>query len=154
MTTPRQHIPLAFEEICLIKGLARHATMSQQAIIAHFSHPSRTVHHNLVSEIARGILCGSDTAFPPASPEACAFFLAHSQDGFGEEYLLSLITMASNHWSAADPLGFSYHYHPVGQGIFCSGRLTRPHRPPFRWVYDCGTEAGRRSAKRGDHVRR
>jgi hypothetical protein len=34
-----------------------------------------------------------------------------------------------------------YTFHPVGQGLFASGALTRcgEAMPCFRWVYDCGT---------------
>lgn len=43
---------------------------------------------------------------------------------------------------------FRYDFHPVGQGLFCSGEIWRcsadgrcPTTPPFRWVYDCGTSS-------------
>ncbi len=34
-----------------------------------------------------------------------------------------------------------YRFHPVGQGLFCSGTLsvTPSAADPFRWVYDCGS---------------
>jgi len=38
---------------------------------------------------------------------------------------------------------FNYDFHPVGQGLFCSGSLSlgRDEYPEFRWVYDCGTSS-------------
>lgn len=40
-----------------------------------------------------------------------------------------------------------YCFHPVGQGIFSSGRLEVVHSTgrPFWWVYDCGTVKGRQA---------
>lgn len=40
-----------------------------------------------------------------------------------------------------------YCFHPVGQGIFSSGRLEVVHSKgrPFWWVYDCGTVKGRQA---------
>lgn len=43
-----------------------------------------------------------------------------------------------------------YRFHPVGQGLFSTGRLTlgSPYRhplgPEFQWVYDCGTSSSQR----------
>lgn len=41
------------------------------------------------------------------------------------------------------PLHFSYHFHPVGQGLFSSGFIHRINErtPTFLWVYDCGTSS-------------
>lgn len=36
-------------------------------------------------------------------------------------------------------LSFGYRFHPVGQGLFTSGVLSRRNVRPFRWVYDCGS---------------
>lgn len=146
--------PLTIEEIGLIKGLTRRGNLTQQAVIAHFSHPSRTVSHNLVSQIARGVRYSSDIAYPPASEAACDFFLQRAKDGLVDECLLSLVAVASNRRADPDVYSFAYFYHPVGQGLFCSGRFSRPHQQPFRWVYDCGTDLGRRGVKRGEHVHR
>jgi len=42
------------------------------------------------------------------------------------------------------PDHFSYHFYPVGQGLFASGAIRRhgEGRPRFLWVYDCGTSSG------------
>jgi len=36
---------------------------------------------------------------------------------------------------------FQYRFHPAGQGIFASGKVTEvdPLSPPFHWVFDCGS---------------
>lgn len=154
MTASNPSLPLTIEEIGLIKGLTRRGDLTQQAVIAHFSHPSRTVSHNLVSQIARGVSYSSDSAYPPASKAACDFFLERARDGLVDEYLLSLIAMELNRRAEPEVYSFAYFYHPVGQGLFCSGRFSRPRQQPFRWVYDCGTDLGRRGVKRGEHVRR
>lgn len=33
----------------------------------------------------------------------------------------------------------AYRFHPVGQGMLHSGELRHGRRPPFTWVYDCGS---------------
>jgi len=38
-----------------------------------------------------------------------------------------------NTWALA------YRFHPVGQGMLHSGELRHGRRPPFTWIYDCGT---------------
>lgn len=47
-----------------------------------------------------------------------------------------------------DVYTFQYNFFPVGQGLFTSGIVTRKKRPPFQWVYDCGTERGRQKKPR------
>src|SRR5438105_2163589 len=39
---------------------------------------------------------------------------------------------------------FSYHFYPVGQGLFSSGSIQRDseQKPRFLWVYDCGSSSG------------
>ena len=37
-----------------------------------------------------------------------------------------------------DDVGAELWQHPVGQGLFHSGRIQLPDRAPFRYVYDCG----------------
>jgi len=143
-------LSLSISEVGLIKGLLRSGKVSQQQIIAAFSFPDRTVNHNVVSEISRGIRYGDDVAFPPASEDECDAFLN----------FLSWYPVWQPDWwlwqynQISGPFSFSYSYHPVGQGLFCSGFFTRRHRPPFRWVFDCGTERGRSDTVRGDYVRR
>lgn len=54
---------------------------------------------------------------------------------------------------------FGYEFHPVGQGLFASGYLTKCHKkycyrprrirrhdcgPAFTWVYDCGTSSSQK----------
>jgi hypothetical protein len=38
---------------------------------------------------------------------------------------------------------FSYHFYPVGQGLFATGTIRRKENDKlgFRWVYDCGTSS-------------
>ena len=116
-------------EACLIKGILQHGLLNQQQVIAVFSRPDRTLHHNKVSNIANGLLYGSNVDFPPASREKCLRFLSlfciHPIDTFADS-----------------EFRFEYDYRPVGQGLFCSARLERKNGPTFRWVYDCGTENG------------
>lgn len=40
-------------------------------------------------------------------------------------------------------LQFDYRFHPVGQGLFCSGTLDTlsVKKNPFNWVFDCGSMA-------------
>ena len=35
--------------------------------------------------------------------------------------------------------GVEYLFHPVGQGLFASGRLLSQEKEIFNWVYDCGS---------------
>jgi hypothetical protein len=42
---------------------------------------------------------------------------------------------------------FSYHFYPVGQGLFTAGFLSRNGEPEFAWVYDCGTSSGQNLAE-------
>lgn len=137
-------------EICLIKGLADDG-MSQQTIIAYFSFPERTVHHNVVSDIARRVIFGSDVDYPPAPLGACEAYTARWSGSYGEHRWAVFASEWPNYRGV--PFRFAYRYHPVGQGIFCSGRLSRPGRPDFRWVYDCGTQHGSRPKRRA-HVQR
>lgn len=41
------------------------------------------------------------------------------------------------------PDSFSYHFFPVGQGLFTAGVIGRDHGEPpkYLWVYDCGTSS-------------
>lgn len=153
MTTSYKSNSLSTEEISLIKGLILRGDFSQQEIIAHFSHPSRTVSHNLVSQIAQRKKYADDKIFPPAAKAACDFFIQRSKDGLLTEFLLSRVAMWSSHSVDKGVFSFNYFYHPVGQGVFCSGSFSRVGMRPFRWVYDCGTDGGGRSAKRANHVR-
>lgn len=40
-------------------------------------------------------------------------------------------------------IAFAYRFHPIGQGLFCTGTLcTQDQTPiPFHWVFDCGSMA-------------
>ncbi len=133
-------------EIGLIKGLLRHKLASQQQIIAAFSFPNRTIHHNVVSDISRGTRYSDDASFPPASEVQCRAFI---------NPLFGLKNRYKKLWNDqhSPPYSFSYSYHPVGQGLFCSGLFTRRNHTPFRWVFDCGTEKGSKSNNRRNHVR-
>lgn len=153
MTRPRSRVNFSDWEICLIKGLVDQGT-SQQEIIARFSFPHRTVHHNLVSEIARRETCGSDVDYPPAPPSACQAFVDRSDGTYGDHLWALFVSDTPGHHPRSDTFSFAYRYHAVGQGMFCSGRFTRSGRPDFRWVFDCGTEHGQRSLKRREHVKR
>lgn len=146
----RDQVPLEDEEIRLVKGLWKHhdaLKLNQQRIIAYFSFPHRTVHHNVISAITRGKAGTSDRDYPPADRAACDFFLAHS-NGTWEQHLFAR-TLAAGFSASHRPnlFSFAYHYHPVGQGLFCSGSFKRPDHDPYRWVYDCGTERGTRTAR-------
>lgn len=46
---------------------------------------------------------------------------------------------------------YSYHFYPVGQGLFSTGAIRRHDEscPRFLWVYDCGTSSSKRLVKRG-----
>ena len=61
-------------EIALIQGLYDHG-MSQQEIIARFSFPHRTLHHNIVSDINNRAAWCSENAYDPGSPLDCDAFL-------------------------------------------------------------------------------
>ena len=140
---------LSRSEIGLIKGLLR-LGCSQQEVIAAFSHPSRTIHHNLISDIARGVRYGDEAKYPVAKvPELLEFMFCR-----GWEKRLDWIDKSIWFWLDDPYLRFRYSYHPVGQGIFCSGFITRKGKDPYRWVFDCGTERGKSSTKNGDRVRR
>src|SRR5438034_1068539 len=41
---------------------------------------------------------------------------------------------------------FHYNFHPVGQGLFASGRIYRDLDQSwfFQWVYDCGTSSSQK----------
>lgn len=142
-------LSLSRSEIGLIKGLLAFG-YSQQVIIAAFSHPWRTVHHNLVSDIARGTRYNNEVEYPAAGVSECLEFLWSSEWGHHSNWI------ERAHWYWLDDLylRFRYSFHPVGQGIFCSGCITRKSNEPFRWVFDCGTERGKSSKKNGDRVRR
>lgn len=49
--------------------------------------------------------------------------------------------------SGVRKVDISYRFHPVGQGLFTSGRIVHNYRlhswtpPAFSWVYDCGTSS-------------
>ena len=139
-------------EIALIQGLYDQG-MSQQEIIARFSFPHRTLHHNIVSEIANRAAWCSQNEYDPASRFDCEAFLRLT-NGTRTEHIWALtFTRPSSSGPSTDSFCFSYRYHPVGQGMFCSGRLTRPIGADFRWVYDCGTDRGRNPRPR-EHVKR
>ncbi len=37
-------------------------------------------------------------------------------------------------------INFAYRFHPVGQGLFCTGTLRKQDQPtPFHWTFDCGS---------------
>ncbi|WP_342658271.1 hypothetical protein NPJ82_02700 [Sphingomonas sp. NY01] len=150
----RPQVPLEDDEICLVKGLLRHRKllkMNQQRVIAYFSFPHRTVHHNVISAIARNAAGTSDADYPPADLAACHSFLKAWNGEWGQHRWASMMSNPSG--LQRDELAFGYRFHPVGQGLFCSGHLTRPGQPAFRWVYDCGTDGGSRSPARAKHVR-
>ncbi len=109
---------LDFDEICLIKGLLRHNRMNQQQVIATFSFPDRTVHHNVISEIGRGIRFVSDTEYPPAGPSECDDCLQRLP--WSRKWLPDC-----RHRHLSAPFQFRYSYHPVGQGMFCSSMFDR-----------------------------
>lgn len=136
-------------EIGLMKGLLGFG-FSQQQLIAWFSYPWRTVHHNIVSKIARGERYGDGEEYPVASVSECLEFMC----SFERSYYLDWVDRSSERFPGAPYFRFQYSYHPVGQGIFCSGFITRKGKDPYRWVFDCGTERGKSSPKNGDRVRR
>ena len=49
------------------------------------------------------------------------------------------------------PDHFSYHFNPVGQGLFSSGAICRSGEnvPRFLWVYDCGTSSSENLVESG-----
>jgi hypothetical protein len=150
----RNQVPLEDVEICLVKGLLKHRRLlkiNQQRVIAYFSFPHRTVHHNVISAIARNVAGLSDSQYPPADLAACRRFM-DSWNGNWGEHLWATFTSALA-VSQRQNFDFGYRFHPVGQGLFSSGHLSRSGQPAFNWVYDCGTEMGSRVAARGQHVR-
>lgn len=150
----RDQVPLSDEEICLVKGLLKHRRllkMNQQRIIAYFSFPHRTVHHNVISAIARNSAGTSDADYPPADLAACRNFLNAWNGDWGEHRWASFISSLRR--VQGEDLDFGYRFHPVGQGLFCSGHISRPGQPAFQWVYDCGTDMGARVTARRQHVR-
>tara|TARA_B100000678_G_scaffold291511_1_gene308879 strand:- start:3966 stop:5576 length:1611 start_codon:yes stop_codon:yes gene_type:complete len=149
----RDQVPLDDDEICIIKGLLKHRaqlTINQQRIIAYFSFPRRTVHHNVVSAIARNTAGTSGAHYPPADIDACRRFLARWDGSWVSHWLA--VAEANPYGTQEEALIFGYRFHPVGQGLFCSGHFCRSGQPPFRWVYDCGTEQGTRGKSRKKHV--
>lgn len=150
----RDRVPLSDREICLVKGLLKHRELlgiNQQRIIAYFSFPERTLHHNVVSAIARNEAGTGDVDYPPADLANCSYYLKTWTGEWGEHIRAAEIAGAPN--SLLAELEFGYRFHPIGQGLFCSGHFSRAGQQPFRWVYDCGTEAGSRSPTRAQHVR-
>jgi len=146
----RDQFPLEDTEIQLIRGMWKHheaLKLNQQRIIAYFSFPHRTVNHNVISAIVGDWGATNDADYPAADRAAVDFFLAHS-NGTWEEHLYAR-TMAAAFSTSHRPdlLSFAYRYHPVGQGLFCSASFARAGHEPYRWVYDCGTERGTRTAK-------
>ncbi len=149
----RAQIPLSDIEICIVKGLIAHRFplgLNQQQIIAYFSFPQRTIHHNVISAISRDDAGTSDADYPPANIAACRQF-KNLWAGDWEAHLRAT-QMSSACDSRLTCLSFAYRYHPVGQGLFCSGSFSRPNCEPFRWVYDCGIERGSRDKSRATHV--
>lgn len=145
----REQLPLEDIEICLVKGLWKHRhalKINQQQIIAYFSFPHRTVHHNVISAITRNQAGTDDDAFPPTDKSTCETFLNQSNGEWGEHLWATMIS-GIHPASHRSDFSFTYHYHPVGQGLFCSGSFTRSSHDPFHWVYDCGTDGGSRSPK-------
>ncbi|TCS67198.1 hypothetical protein EDD52_101293 [Primorskyibacter sedentarius] len=150
----RDSVPLSDHEICLVKGLIKHRKqlgINQQRLIAYFSFPQRTVHHNVISAIAREEVCASVADYPPSDLPNCRFFLDAWTGDWQEHNRAAEVAGAPN--SSLDEFEFGYRFHPVGQGLFCSGHFNRAGQDPFRWVYDCGTEAGSRRSTRARHVR-
>lgn len=142
-------LSLSHSEIGLIKGLLGFG-FSQQQLIAWFSYPWRTVHHNVVSQIARGEKYDNDQEYPVASDYECLEFVRT----FGWPCDFNWVESSKERFLSERYFRFQYSYHPVGQGIFCSGFVTRKGLKPYRWVFDCGTEKGKSSTKNGDRVRR
>jgi len=143
-------VDLNSTEISLIKGLKQHRGFSQQKIVAYFSQPRRTVHANIVSDIINDVRYPEE---PVASSEMVRYFLEHWSEDY-RNHLWATVCAELGRTPQADNLEFIYRYHPVGQGVFCSGSFTREHDGPFRWTYDCGTEKGRQLDDRAEHVRR
>jgi hypothetical protein len=147
----RDQLPLEDDEICLVKGLQKHRKllkMNQQRIIAYFSFPHRTVHHNVISAIARNEAGTGDADYPPADLPACRYFLDAWNGDWGNHRWITM--MSGPHGVSTEELEFGYRFHPVGQGLFCSGYFSRPGQPAYRWVYDCGTDMGSRSPFRAN----
>lgn len=49
------------------------------------------------------------------------------------------------------PNKYSYHFYPVGQGLFSTGSIRRhdEEQSRFLWVYDCGTSSSQSLVDRG-----
>lgn len=110
------------------------AGLKDQQIHAFFSQPGRDFNHREISALRT-----ADRSFlpPPATRAQLQAFL----DGWWTFSPVSRFL-----WHCRDEQDFdgdawrvAYRFHPVGQGILHSGELRQGRRPPFTWVYDCGS---------------
>ena len=131
--TGRVYIPGRHQELILAMI---DAGMLDQQIHAFFSQPGRDFNHNQIGALRRRKANADPTLPPPATESELQDFL----DGWTNPTTLPapLATLfddrlTDSFWRA------EYHFHPVGQGMLYSGALVQGHRPPFRWVYDCGS---------------
>ncbi|WP_294325312.1 hypothetical protein [uncultured Sphingomonas sp.] len=109
------------------------AGLEDQKIHAFFSQPGRDFNHNRIAALR-----SANRSFlpPPATRAQLQAFL----DGWW------ISPPVSHFWYYHDEQGLdgdawkvAYRFHPVGQGMLHSGELRQGRRPPFTWVYDCGS---------------
>ncbi|TDU00605.1 hypothetical protein DFO45_0103 [Azorhizobium sp. AG788] len=109
------------------------AGLKDQQIHAFFSQPGRDFNHNRISALR-----SADRSLlpPPATHAQLQAFLD----------CWSTFPPVSHFWYCLDEQGLNgdawqvaYRFHPVGQGMLHSGELRQGRRPPFTWVYDCGS---------------
>lgn len=109
------------------------AGLKDQQIHAFFSQPGRDFNPREILELRS--TDRSSLPMPATRAELQAFL-----DGW------STYPPHSFFWRYYGEPGFfgnawqvAYRFHPVGQGILHSGELRQGRRPPFTWVYDCGS---------------
>lgn len=109
------------------------AGLKDQQIHAFFSQPGRDFNHNRISALRSA---DRSSLPPPATRAQLQAFL----DGWSTyppasqfRYYHDVQCLDGDAWQVA------YRFHPVGQGMLHSGELRQGHRPPFTWVYDCGS---------------
>ena len=109
------------------------AGFQDQKIHAFFSQPGRDFNHNKISALRT---TNRSLIAPAATPAELQAFLDRWAAFPGILYPWSI-----HHWRnlGSETWRVEYRFHPVGQGMLHSGELRQGRRPPFTWIYDCGS---------------
>lgn len=110
------------------------AGLKDQQIHAFFSQPGRDFNHNKISSLR---LADRSSLPPPVNTRQLQAFL---DCWYMTSHLAALFLHDQDKQVFdADVWQVTYRFHPVGQGMLHSGELRQGRRPPFTWVYDCGS---------------